>query len=197
MSVYALVNLGYSKAAVEAGQRSLEISTRFANLRARVFAHTGAGIALASIDPLQAQGHFLQAAPLARRVRNWTHLALLVGLIPLMQIDQDPRAALNGLFQSLDIYRSVNSAFGLRNVLRIWLPVFSELELHTMVAIADGAAPLLTIWPARVREGISRARIILGEDTYESQKERGEQLTDHDLGEIVLAAPPFAKFDPL
>src|SRR5262249_4700915 len=116
--------------------------------------------------------------------------AATTGYVALMETAHNPVTAIEGLYEALDMYRGLGTSFG-RNIIRDWLPALAQLGRFETVAIVDGAASGLSIWPARVAAGIEAARTALGADAYERAKARGGTLTNEELNdELRFARSP-------
>jgi hypothetical protein len=107
------------------------------------------------------------------------------GFARLLRAGDDPRAALASLAESLDFYRTMRVAFGLRFLIRDFAPAFAALDDHLMVATIDGAGALPTLRPLLVASAIERAREALG-SAYGPASEGGRAMSDEELERCLL-----------
>jgi predicted ATPase/class 3 adenylate cyclase len=96
----------------------------------------------------------------------------------------DPRAALEGMAEGLAYYRAARVAFGLRRMVRDFIPALAELGDHEAVAVIDGTAAPPVLRPALVHEAIARSRAALG-DAYDEHAARGATISDDEIDRFL------------
>jgi hypothetical protein len=145
------------------------------------------GVIAVPVETLRAAEHF-EAAIRHLEVGSLDHVLGGAAHIysRLMRAGDDPRAALAGLEFGLAYYRNVRVAFGLRRLLRDFVPALCELGDHVAVAMIDGAAAMPVLRPVLVADAIGRSRAVLKDDQYELAVRRGRSMSDEELEQLVL-----------
>ena len=183
LQVYTLLALGRST--LEPAEKALAIALRSGNDRVRAYGLVACAVAVAGDDPIRARNLFLEARPLTQRLRLWNLYGSAVAYLPLMQADQDP--TMTGLREALEVYGSLHSWFGVRNVARSWMPAFAQLGRYKTVALIDGATSSgVSIWPRRVNSAIEQARAYLEDEAYERGMARGRGYSHDELRRAIL-----------
>jgi predicted ATPase/class 3 adenylate cyclase len=180
---YGLMMAGESAQAI--ADRALDLAPRSGNQRARLLAAGAAAAAFVETNPSRATELFSEVAALAPRVQSRHMAAAAYGYLALLTCGDDPRRALVGLSEMLDMYQRVASPLGLRFMVREWLFAFSQLGRHEVVAIIDGATYPVTLWPRREAAAIEAACLALGSETFDEAKLRGASMTNDDFGELI------------
>jgi hypothetical protein len=182
LQVYELRALGRS--ALEPAEKGLAIALRSGNERIRAYGLVACAVAVADDDPIRARNLFLEARPLTQRLRLWNLYGSAVAYLPLMEAALDP--TLTGLREALEVYGSLHSSFGVRNVARSWIPAFAQLGRYETVALIDGATSAISIWPRRVNSAIEQARAKLGDEAYERGMARSRGYGDDEFRQAIL-----------
>ncbi|MFN0090267.1 MAG: AfsR/SARP family transcriptional regulator [Acidimicrobiales bacterium] len=169
-------------------RRCLDLAASTGSPIARIIAAYVAGIAWSADEPDRALVAFSEVHEIGAQA-NYQNL--LVGLAgahsTLLEHHHDPAAALRGLDDALRYFAEVRVPFGLRRLIRDYLPVFEDLACHEVVAILDGAAAPLSIRPVLAAHAVERARRAMAPAPYQAAAAVGRAMSDATLEDYLRA----------
>lgn len=99
----------------------------------------------------------------------------------------DRPEALVGLAESLAYFKDAGVPFGIRRLLRDFIPTFAAMGRHETVGVIDGAASPLEIRPTQGAAGSALARTQLGDEAYDRAFARGRAMTNEQLEAFIDA----------
>jgi len=166
----------------------LDLAQTTGSPTARIIASYVAGIAWSAHEPDRAIAAFSEVHEIGAKA-NYQNL--LVGLAgahsAVLSHQHDPTAALRVLEDALRYFAEVKVPFGLRRLIRDYLPVFENLACHEVVATLDGAAAPLSIRPAVAAHAVERARRAIGSAPYQATAAIGRAMSDATLEDYLRA----------
>jgi hypothetical protein len=162
-------------------ERCLALAERSGSPVAGMIASYVTGVAWAETDPARSVAHFRDVVAVGERA---TYQDLLVGLARAhIVVVEHPRPAcvLDGLLEALTGFRRARLPFGLRRLVRDFLPLLGELGRPDLVAVLDSAAAPLSIRPHAARRAVQDARAALGGPGFDVAGAAGRAMTDDEL----------------
>ncbi len=144
------------------------------------------GVIATRHEPLRAAEHFEAAVGhLEAGTLDYVLGGAACAYAGLLRSEGNPRAALTSLDAGLAYYHTAHSAFGVRRLLRDFVPALCALGDHAAVAVIDGAAAPPALRPLQVSEAIARSRANLGEKHYAQALQSGQAMTDDQLEQFI------------
>lgn len=99
----------------------------------------------------------------------------------------DRPEALAGLAESLAYFKDAGVPFGIRRLLRDFIPTFAGMGRHETIGVIDGAGAPLTIRPKPGAAARALARSQLGDQAYDRAFSRGRAMTNEQLEAFIDA----------
>ena len=114
---------------------------------------------------------------------------VLIGRVPayIALLRQDGLEAMVALAESLAYYKEAGVPFGIRRLLRDFIPTFAGMGRHETIGVIDGAGAPLTIRPKPGAAARALARSQLGDQAYDRAFSRGRAMTNEQLEAFIEA----------
>jgi predicted ATPase/DNA-binding SARP family transcriptional activator len=144
------------------------------------------GLAALILDEPEAVPVLREAAANADAIGGRQLGCLCRGYIALAEAHGDPRSSLRALRVALVEHRAAKIPFGLRQFAGELLHLFAPFQRWSTIAVLDGAAPPVSVFPDAARLAKQSARRELGDADFDACATRGRRML-HDEFDSYLS----------